>query len=57
MKVEIHINGALQVILTPDTAVEKLVLEQMQESSGKGGAVKLASWVADKSSVVVSVEA
>jgi len=57
MKVEIHINGALQVILTPETAVEKLVLEQMQESSGKGGAVKLASWVPDKSSVVVSVEA
>lgn len=56
MKVELHINGAHQVILVPETPVERAVLSQMQEAAGKGRAVRLSqNGVTD--SVTVSVDA
>ena len=58
MKVELHINGSHQVILIPETKVEKAVLEQMGEAAEKGRAVRLTgSTVPDALAFVVSVEA
>jgi hypothetical protein len=41
MKVELHINGSHQVVLIPETRIEKAMLEEMAEAAGKGRAVRL----------------
>ena len=53
MKVELHINGSLQVQLIPETPTETLVLNEMRERAGKGKAAKLGG---DEQCTVVSVE-
>jgi hypothetical protein len=59
MRVELHVNGAVQVILIPETPIDNMVLFQMQDSAKKGRAVKLEALVdgPNVGSATVSVEA
>ena len=59
MKVELHVNGSHQVILIPETPVEKAVLWQMQDAAQKGRAVKIEAELEGSGihSATVSVEA
>ena len=41
MKVELHVNGSLQVWLKPETELERAILAEMHESATKGRAIKL----------------
>lgn len=43
MKIELHINGRVNVDLTPETEIEKVVVSEMQEAASKGKAVKIES--------------
>lgn len=56
MKVELHINGRLNIELMPETEIEKLVLHEMLTHAGKGKAVRMESGTAAAESVYVSVE-
>ncbi len=41
MKVELHINGTHEIILKPETEIERLVLSTMAESAEKGRTVTI----------------
>lgn len=45
MKVELHINGRLNIELTPETALEKAVLAEMLAHSEKGKVASIAAKV------------
>jgi hypothetical protein len=55
MKVELHINGGLNVLLMPETEIERVVLSAMLTNADKGQAVKLKGR-GDGETVVVEVE-
>lgn len=46
MKVELHVNGSLQVWLKPETELERAILSEMHESATKGRAIKFDTTVA-----------
>jgi hypothetical protein len=60
MKVELHINGRLNIELTPETSIERTVLGEILEHAVKGKAVRITSGhsgeAAEGQTVVVSVE-
>ena len=59
MKVELHINGRLNIELTPETTIEKTVLAEIIEHATKGKAVRIDASTRDNSgttSMTVSVE-
>lgn len=41
MKVELHLNGIHEIILKPETEIERLILSTMAESAEKGRAVTM----------------
>ena len=43
MKVEIHLNGRLNIELTPETPLERAVVEEMLAHAEKGKAVRMES--------------
>jgi len=47
MKVELHINGKLCLALTPESDIERLVVEQMYDGAAKGKAVAMRCNPAD----------
>lgn len=53
MKIELHINGHMQVEMTPETAIEAVVLRAMLAGAEKGQVVTLAG---TDDAIVVSVE-
>lgn len=58
MKVELHINGRLNIELTPETDIERTVLAVMLSSAEKGKSVKLEQeeGAGELETVIVSVE-
>jgi hypothetical protein len=42
MKTEIRINGNLEILLTPETPLESLVLLEMEQGAARGKVVTLA---------------
>jgi hypothetical protein len=54
MKVELHINGTVNVILIPETAIEATVVRDMVDGADKGKAVRITS--GDIEGMIVSVE-
>jgi len=57
MRVELHINGRLNIELTPETDIERAILAEMLASAGKGKAVKLEEAVGTTvGTAVVGVE-
>ena len=53
MKVELHINGRLNVELVPETPIEKMVLSEMHEAAARWQSVKIEG---SGESILVSVE-
>ncbi len=43
MKVELHINGDHEIILTPESEIERVVLSTMASNAEKGQAVHLSA--------------
>lgn len=52
MKVELHINGSLNILLTPETDIEKAILGEMAKGTSKGKVVKMSM---DPDTLVVTV--
>lgn len=55
MKIELHVNGKLNVRLFPETTIEQTVLREMAGAAEKGRAVSLHT-ADDNETVIVSVE-
>jgi hypothetical protein len=43
MKVASHINGTIQIVLEPESTIEKAIVEVLVERAAKGATVKLES--------------
>jgi hypothetical protein len=53
MKVELHINGTLNLILKPETNLESTLVREMIDGAAKGKAVRIAE---SPEAMIVSVE-
>ncbi len=56
MLVELHINGKIELQLTPETAIERAFIATMHDAATKGMALKMSSSGADGVQYLISAE-